>query len=116
MTSDFEYMTYQDSDWPVAPENGDADYDEDWNGDAGWTDVAGRTEALISQGRATAPRGRHKNRPRGNGGNGWAAERKPWLTRRNLIIAGAACAALAILLAIILPGDGASWPASVPTV
>lgn len=114
MTSDFEYMTDIDNEWPVAPENEDAGFDDDdWNGDTGWTDVPGRTETLISQGRATATRGRHKSRPKGNG---WPAERKPWLTRRNVIIVGAACAAFAIFLAIILPGGGASWPASVPTV
>jgi len=55
-----------------------------------------RTEGLINRGRGHARRGRRR-----------------W---RLIAIAGGAVAALAALIAIVVPGGGGSWPASVATV
>src|SRR5258707_15074463 len=63
MSSEFEYTTYQDDDWPGAPENSeDADFDtvddeSDWHSASGWATAGDRTEVLINQGRTSA-RGR----------------------------------------------------------
>ncbi len=57
----------------------------------------GRTERLVSRGR-------------------WSAQ-SPWLSRKRLIVVGAAAGLLLILiLVLVLSGSGASWPASVATV
>jgi hypothetical protein len=65
MNNEFEYVTYTEEEWPVTPENddGDADYDyDDWVAGSGWAESADRTEALISQGRTSAPKGKLKAR------------------------------------------------------
>jgi hypothetical protein len=168
MSSEFEYTTYQDDDWPGAPENSeDADLDpvddeSDWHSASGWATAGDRTEVLINQGRTSA-RGRrasgrragvpqlgghHQRGPGlgnhrhdgpglygpglgvgGGGGPGIGAARQgagpragralsrlTRLSKRDIVIAGGAVVALSIALAVILPGGGASWPASVATV
>jgi hypothetical protein len=65
MNNEFEYVTYTEDEWPAAPENDDApaDYDyDDWVAGSGWAESADRTEALISQGRTSAPKGKLKAR------------------------------------------------------
>jgi hypothetical protein len=177
MSSEFEYITYQDDDWPGVPENNEEagfdaadDPEDDWRSASGWAAAGDRTEVLINQGRTSAKArrvgGRRASRPHfgghqlsrpslgdyrpdgaglggtdhdgpepGRGGRapaaigagggrsigtgrprGGAIGRLARLSKRNLIIAGGAVLALSIALAVILPGDGASWPASVATV
>jgi len=101
MNSDIEYITYTDSERPVAYENQVAEDDGEPTGDS----VPGnRTEALINQGRSSAGKGR-LGRPGGKR-----------LTRRHLIAAGVAGLALSVALAVVLSSGGASWPASVAVV
>src|ERR1700689_4391103 len=63
MSSEFEYTTYQDDEWPGVPENSEdadldaADDEEDWNSERSWAAAGDRTEVLINQGRTSA-RGR----------------------------------------------------------
>jgi hypothetical protein len=180
MSSEFEYITYKDDDWPGVPENSedtsfDADDDEedDWQSANGWASSGDRTEVLINQGRTSArgrrvsgrraagphlsghqpggtglggtalggpglgaPGRRHGGRaPAGlnfGGGPGAGGGRQSpgqraggtlgrltrltRLSKRDGVIAGGAVLALGIALAVILPGGGASWPASVTTV
>jgi hypothetical protein len=193
MSSEFEYTTYQDDEWPGVPENSeDADLDaagdeEDWHSASGWAAAGDRTEVLINQGRTSArgrravgrragapQRGGHhpgglglgshrQDGPgryglglggpgqggRGQGGLGMerngrapgglgvgggygpgvsagrpgagpraggALSRLARLGKRDFLIAGGGVLALSIALAVILPGGGASWPASVATV
>jgi hypothetical protein len=165
MSSEFEYTTYQDDEWPGVPEHSeDADFDaaddeEDWHSASGWAAAGDRTEVLINQGRTSA-RGRRASRRRagapqlgghhpgglglGSGRNGrapgglgvgggygpaisagrqgagpragGALSRLARLGKRDFLIAGGGVLALSIALAVILPGGGASWPASVATV
>lgn len=182
MSSEFEYTTYQDDEWPGVPENSeDADFDaaddeDDWHSASGWGTAGDRTEVLINQGRTSARgrrasgrrasvpqlgghspngpglgnhrhygprlyrpglggtgqggpgRGRDGRAPGGLGagagpgisagrqGAGGVLSRLARLSRRDIIIAGGGVLALSIALAVILPGGGASWPASVATV
>jgi hypothetical protein len=171
MSSEFEYITYQDDDWPGAPENSEdtdieaADGEDDWHSASGWAAAGDRTEVLINQGRSTA-KGRRVGRraagaqvgghqpggaglggtalggtalggsrraiggraPAGLGAGigaarpgtgsraGGALSRLTRLSKRDTIIAGGAALALSIALALILPGGGPSWPASVAIV
>jgi hypothetical protein len=65
MNNEFEYVTYTEEEWPATPENDDveADYDyDDWVAGSGWAESADRTEALITQGRTSAPQGKLKAR------------------------------------------------------
>jgi hypothetical protein len=73
MSSEIEYETYDDEDWPAVPENEDVDLDEDddaddWHSASGWTPAGERTEVLINQGRTSAKgrstAGRHASSPR----------------------------------------------------
>jgi hypothetical protein len=202
MSSEFEYTTYQDDEWPGVPENSeDADFDaaddeDDWHSASGWGTAGDRTEVLINQGRTSARgrrasgrrasvpqlgghspngpglsnrrhygprlygtglggtglggtglggtglggtelggtgqggtgRGRNGRVPGGLGagagpsisagrrGAGGLLSRLARLSRRDIIVAGGGVLALSIALAVILPGGGASWPASVATV
>jgi hypothetical protein len=187
MSSEFEYITYQNDDWPGPPENNDdidsgaADDEDDWHTAGGWATAGDRTEVLINQGRTSAKgrrasgrrtsgaqlsghqpggpglgnhghggpgpdslgmggrgrsgpgleRGRRMPGGLGIGGGlgissgrqgagpragGGARSRLTRLSRRDIVIAGGAVLALSIALAVILPGGGASWPASVATV
>jgi hypothetical protein len=119
MNSDFEYITYIDDEWPGASENEGADLRVDqpggsrgeWHPPTGWADPGDRTEVLITRGRSTASSRRmSRRRPPSRRGGGQL------LTRRNIVIAAVVTLALAIAAAVILPGDGATWPASVATV
>jgi len=180
MSSEFEYMTYQDDDWPGTPENSDdagieaTDGEDDWHSASDWAAAGDRTEVLINQGRSSAkarrtgrraagaqlaghqpagsglggtglggaglggaghgPGRRVPARPAagiglGGGGLGSGAARPGTgsragstlsrlarLSKRDAIIAGGAALALSIALALILPGGGPSWPASVAIV
>jgi hypothetical protein len=84
---------------------------EDWHSAAAWADSGARTEVLITRGRSSAGK-RRLSAPRMPG---WLTGRR-WLTRRNILVAAGLALVLAVALAVILPGDGASWPASVATV
>jgi hypothetical protein len=57
--------------------------------------------------------GRQRTGPRAGGG---ALSRLARLSRRDIVVAGGTVLALSVALAVILPGGGASWPASVATV
>jgi hypothetical protein len=85
------------------PEPGPDDLDEDGGpgGAAGWGGPDDRTEVLINQGRRNVRRSRLAR---------WREH------RRAIVIGGIASAAGIAILAAVLPGDGASWPASVATV
>jgi hypothetical protein len=106
MTNEFEYISYSDSDQltmlentaiPLAPE---AVPGED-AGSPPPPSPGGRTEALINGGRPAAGRSRTR----------WVRSH----LRALAITAAVFCAAI-LALVIVLPGGGASWPASVAQV
>jgi len=108
MTHNFEYISYDDADQLTMLENRDADgrgSDDRASADSDRSAAPhgpdGRTEALINRGRQGAGRSRTR-----------------WLRAhvRAIAIASAAALAAFIALALILPGGGASWPASVARV
>ena len=112
MTRNLEYKSYNDADQLTMCENITADDEgasgQPTPGDRGTEGAGrgahapdGRTEALINRGRA--PAGRSRTR---------------WLRShlRTVAIAVAAVGIAIIALVIVLPGGGASWPASVAQV
>jgi hypothetical protein len=83
MNGEFEYVTYTEDGWPAVTENDDGNWDgdgdpgaldgegawdgdENWDDDADWTSAPGRTEALVSHGRTSAPSGKLKGRLAGS--------------------------------------------------
>jgi hypothetical protein len=108
MTNEFEYMSYDDTDQLTMLENtvippasfGDAAAGAGATG-TGPRMPGGRTEALINRGRPAA-------------GRSWTRWARGHL--RAIAIAVAVTGAAIFALVLVLPGGGASWPASVAQV
>ncbi|MGD0699880.1 MAG: hypothetical protein ABSA02_08355 [Trebonia sp.] len=107
MTNEFEYISYDDTDQltmlenTVIPPAAGPGSSGTASGGTGPRIPGGRTEALINGGR----------RPAGRSWTRWARGHL-----RAIALAAAIAGAAIIALVVVLPGGGASWPASVAQV